>query len=263
MLEFLNGPLWQTLRISLDIVIVWTIFYGVIHLMKVNVRMIQIFKGVAIIIFLKIISSLLQLTTVEYLMDQFIQWGVLVIFIIFQPEIRGALEQLGRKSSFGVQQLGETQTVNLIDQLVQASEYMAKRRIGALMTIQRQTNLQEFSAQATAIDAVVTAPLLTTIFTPSTALHDGALIIRNDRIIAAGAIYPTTKQEGLPAEMGTRHRAALGISEISDSITIVVSEETGEISLVRYGFIEKGLSAAQLQAKLRQQMEIQQTAEVK
>ncbi|MGL4623497.1 MAG: diadenylate cyclase CdaA [Culicoidibacterales bacterium] len=263
MLAFLEGPLWQTIRISLDIIIVWAIFYGIIHLMKVNVRMIQIFKGVAIIIILKIVSSLLQLNTVEYLMNQFIQWGVLVIFIIFQPEIRGALEQLGRKSSFGVQQLGETQTMNLIDQLVQASEYMAKRRIGALMTIQRQTSLQEFSVQATSVDALVTAPLLTTIFTPSTALHDGAIIIQENRIVAAGAIYPTTKQEGLPAEMGTRHRAALGISEISDSITIVVSEETGEMSIARYGFIEKGLTAEQLKAKLLQQFEIQPISEVR
>ncbi|MGL5915806.1 MAG: diadenylate cyclase CdaA, partial [Culicoidibacterales bacterium] len=220
--------------------------------------MIQIFKGVAIVIVLKIVSTLLQLTTVEYLTNQFIQWGVLLIVIIFQPEIRGALEQLGRKSSFSGQALEAEVAYNLIEQIVKASEYMAKRRIGALITVQQQTTLHEFSTQATAIDAVVTAPLLTTIFTPSTALHDGALIIKGDRIVAAGAIFPTTKQDGLPAEMGTRHRAALGISEITDSITIVVSEETGEMSLVRYGFIEKGLNGEQLQNKLRQQFKHQQ-----
>lgn len=258
MTSFLNVSIWQIIRIMSDIAIVWLIFYGLIQLMKVNVRMIQIFKGVAIVIVLKIASTLLQLTTVEYLTNQFIQWGVLLIIIIFQPEIRGALEQLGRKSSFSRQTLETTAVTHLIEQIVKASDYMAKRRIGALITVQQQTTLHEFAAQAIAIDAQVTAPLLTTIFTPSTALHDGALIIQGDRIAAAGAIFPTTKQEGLPAEMGTRHRAALGISEITDSITIVVSEETGEISLVRYGFIEKGLTRDQLENKLQQQFKHQQ-----
>lgn len=246
-------PFWQLIIIMIDIAIVWLILYSIIRLMKVNVRMIQIFKGVAIVIVLKIISTILQLTTVEYLTNQFIQWGVLLIIIIFQPEIRSALEHLGRKSSFGRQQLAENEAHNLIEQLVNATDYMAKRRIGALITIEQQTSLHEFSSQATPVDALVSSALVTTIFTPSTALHDGGLIISGDRVVAAGAIYPTTSQDGLPQEMGTRHRAAIGISEISDSITIVVSEETGDMSLVRYGFIEKGLSREQLNHKLHQQ----------
>ncbi len=256
--DILSSPFLQIMRMSIDIAIVWLIFYSIIRLMQINVRMIQIFKGVAIVIILKIISTVFALTTVEYLTTQFIQWGVLLIIIIFQPEIRSALEHLGRKSSFTRQQISKNEADSMIDQIVGAIDYMAKRRIGALITIEQQTSLHEFIAQASSVDALVTTPLLTTIFTPSTALHDGGMIIVGDRVAAAGAIYPTTTQEGLPQEMGTRHRAAIGISEISDSITILVSEETGEIALVRYGFIDKGMTSEQLKNKLRQQFKTKQ-----
>lgn len=219
----------------LDIIVVSYIFYKIYMLMN-ETRAEQLLKGILLIILLIPISSIFHLTTLNWILNKTLTIGVLSFVIIFQPEIRKALEHIGR-SAFTDKHIfeDEEKTNEVITEIVDAVENLSKSRIGALIVIEQTTGLGDVIATGNKLDAVISSALLENIFIVNTPLHDGAIIIRNDRIAAAGCFLPLTNNNTINKQLGTRHRASIGISEVSDALTIVVSEETGIISLAVNG----------------------------
>ncbi|TLG74258.1 diadenylate cyclase CdaA [Culicoidibacter larvae] len=252
----------ELIRSIIEIGLLWLIIYGLVRVVRLNVRMIQILKGIVIIVVLQFLSQWLGFTTISWVLGQFINWGFLFIIIIFQPEIRSGLEHLGRRSTFIRRQLTLDEREMIIRELSNAVEYLSKRHIGALITIERNVAMNDFVSQAIKVQSQLSAQLLTTIFTPNTPLHDGAVIIQGTQIACAGALFPTTTQDNLPPDLGTRHRAALGISEITDSMTLVVSEETGLISIAVGGELIRGLQKEDLVEILKDGLNIIASEEV-
>ncbi|QIK69347.1 TIGR00159 family protein [Erysipelothrix sp. HDW6C] len=225
----------QSLKVVVDFLIVWVLVYYVLRIVRNNSRTVQIFKGIVLIITMRFIAVQINLTTIKSLLDFALQNGILVFVIIFQPELRSMLERLGKTSVFSaLHSLSGNEKDKLIDELVDATTTLSERKTGALITLEQGHSLTDYVKTGTAINSSVTSELLTSIFVTSTPLHDGAVIIQGDRIAAASAYFPPTNQE-LPTRYGARHRAAIGISEMTDSITIVVSEETGTISIAEGG----------------------------
>ncbi|KPG69833.1 MULTISPECIES: diadenylate cyclase CdaA [unclassified Enterococcus] len=214
----------------LDVIVVWYLVYKLIQLVR-GTKAIQLFKGVGLFIVLRFLAGIIGLKTLSWLMDQVITYGVIAAIVIFQPEIRRGLEHLGRSSLFKTSKNEKHQDEVLVQSLDKAVQYMAKRKIGALITIERTTGLEEYIETGIALDADVTGELLINIFIPNTPLHDGAVIIREDKIAVASAYLPLSESPLIPKEFGTRHRAAVGISEVSDALTLIVSEETGDVSI--------------------------------
>lgn len=223
----------------LDIVVVSYIFYKGYILMK-DTRAVQLLKGIVFILVLIPISDLLHLTTLNWILNNTIQIGVTAVIIIFQPEIRRALEHVGR-SAFNDTHILENDEVmdKVITEIVTAAENLSSSKTGALMVIQQMTGLGEVISTGTSIDAEVSSALLENIFVVNTPLHDGATVIRNNRIVAAGCFLPLTNDDKLNKTLGTRHRAAIGISENSDALIVIVSEETGKISLAVNGHLTR------------------------
>ncbi len=227
----------------LDVLLVWLIFYFILKNIKNNVKLSLIFKGVAMILLLKVISYYLGLTTLEVLLEYIIQWGPIALIIIFQPEIRNILEQLGRSQLLGRHKvLTVDEREHLVYEIVQSMEYLRKNRIGALITIERDISLGNYIDKAKKLYADLSSDLLIAIFYEGNPLHDGAVIIQGDRISCAGAVFPTSSNSKINKRLGTRHRAALGISEETDSISLVVSEETGRMSVAIKGELYYNLS---------------------
>lgn len=219
----------------LDIIVVSYIFYKIYMLMN-ETRAEQLLKGILLIILLIPISSIFHLTTLNWILNKTLTIGVLSFVIIFQPEIRKALEHIGR-SAFADKHIfeDEEKTNEVITEIVNAVENLSKSRTGALIVIEQTTGLGDVIATGNKLDAVISSALLENIFVVNTPLHDGATIIRNARIAAAGCFLPLTNNNTINKQLGTRHRASIGISEVSDALTIVVSEETGIISLAVNG----------------------------
>lgn len=234
------------IRVVVDIAIVWYLLYKLIMIIR-GTKAIQLLKGIVVVLIVWVLSILFELKTIQWITNQAILWGFLVIIILFQPELRRALEQLGRGSIFTRSTLSEDQkTEKIVNSIVESTIYMAKRRIGALITIELETGVGEYAETGIPIDAQLTNQLLTNIFTPNTPLHDGAVIIKNDRIVAAACYLPLSESASISRDLGTRHRAALGISEVTDALTIVVSEETGSISFTKNGELFRDVSEEQL-----------------
>ena len=205
--------------------------------------MVLIFKGIIIIVIIKILSDWLNLTTVGLLLEYVIMWGPLALIIIFQPEIRSILEHLGRKQILTKHHvLTMDEREKMIYEIMNAIEYLRKSRIGALIVIEREVSLNDYIVRSKGIYADISSELLISIFFPRNPLHDGGVIIQGNRITSAGAVFPISLNTKINKRLGTRHRAALGISEESDSIAIVVSEETGKISIAIGGVLNYGLS---------------------
>ena len=229
--------IWSIIRIIIDIGIMWFILFYAIKFVRNNSRTIQIFKGIIIIILVNGIAKILGLTTVEYFSDTIISWGFLALIIIFQPEIRGVLERIGKTNAFSkINTLLANEKEELVEQLYQATVTLSKSRTGALISIEQSQSMQDFIKTGIEINATVTKELLCSIFMTTTPLHDGAVIIRGDKVACASAYFPPTSIN-LSSRYGARHRAALGISEVSDALTIVVSEETSAISIAEHGSI--------------------------
>ena len=227
----------------IDISLVWIIIYSVLKSLKNNVKMVLIFKGVLIIIIIKLLSDWLHLTTVGLLLEYVIMWGPLALIIIFQPEIRNILEHLGRKqllTKHRVLTLDERE--KMIYEIMNAIEYLRKSRIGALIVIERDVSLSDYILRSKALYADISQELLESIFFPRNPLHDGGVIIQGNKITSAGAVFPISLNTKINKRLGTRHRAALGISEESDAIAIVVSEESGKISIAIGGVLNYNLS---------------------
>ena len=220
------------LRKIVDISLVWFIFYYILKNIKNNVKLSLIFKGVAFVIILKLISDKLGFVTVGYLLDYIIQWGPVALIIIFQPEIRTILEQLGRSQLLGRHKvLTVDEREHMVYEMINAIDYLRKERIGALIVIERDISLGNYIDKAKKLYADLSSDLLIAIFYEGNPLHDGGVIIQGDRITCAGAVFPTSSSSKLNRRLGTRHRAALGLAEETDAICIVVSEETGRVSI--------------------------------
>lgn len=225
----------QTMRIVLDIALMWMLIYYTMKIVRNNSRTIQIFKGIIFVLVVKSFSTFFGFKTVAWMADMFIQWGFLAVIIIFQPEIRSLLEKLGKTSVFTrISTLTGNEKEQLVDELVLAASQLSEDKIGALITIEQSQSLIDYIRTGSPMNSLVTSDVIRSIFSTDTPIHDGAIIIQGDRISCASAYFPPTNLE-LPSRYGARHRAALGISEITDSITIVVSEETGKISVAEEG----------------------------
>ena len=230
---------FNAFRTLIDMALVWYVLYILISMFKQNMRTMQLFKGVLFILFLKLITSLLGLATMDYLVNTILTWGIVAVIIVFQPEIRALLEKIGQtKLDYHMDDLSDDQKEHLIDEIVDAVTKLSEDQTGALITFEKSQSLIDYIKTGTKINADIKSELFNTIFWEGTPLHDGAVIIKNDRIICAAAFFPPTNQELSPL-YGARHRAALGISEVTDSLTIVVSEETGTISFAIGGVLKK------------------------
>lgn len=224
------------LKKIIDISLVWMIFYYMLKHIKNNVKLSLIFKGVFLVIILKVISSYFGFTTLGMLLEYVIMYGPLALIIIFQPEIRNILEQIGRSQLLGRHKvLTVDERENLVYQIVGAMESLRKVKIGALIVLERDISLGNYIDKAKKIYADLSSDLLISIFFPNNPLHDGGVIIQGDRITCAGAVFPTSSSSKLNKRLGTRHRAAVGITEEADCIALVVSEETGRMSIAIKG----------------------------
>ena len=220
----------------IDILIVWWVFYYILKNIKNNVKLTLIFKGVAVIIILKWVSDIFNFVTIGMLLEYIIMWGPLALIIVFQPEIRTVLEQLGRSQLLGRHKvLTVDERERLVYELVQAVDYLRKTRIGALIVIERDVSLRDYIEKSKKIYGDISSELLISIFFPNNPLHDGGVIIQGDKVSCAGAVFPTSNNPKTSKRLGTRHRAALGIAEETDCIALVVSEETGRLSIAVKG----------------------------
>lgn len=231
------------LRNVVDVILVWFLFYYILKNIKSNVKMTLIFKGVLIVIFLKLLSYWWKLNTLGLILEYVIMYGPLAIIVIFQPEIRSVLEQIGRSQLLGRHKtLSVDEREKMVYEIINAVDYLRKSRIGALIVIERDVSLLDYINKAKGLYADLSSELLISIFFPNNPLHDGAVIIQGNRISCAGAVFPTSNSISLNKRLGTRHRAALGIAEESDAISIVVSEETGRVSICVKGELFYNLS---------------------
>ena len=224
------------LRKVADISLVWLVFYLILKNIKNNVKLSLLFKGVAFVITLKFVSDWLGFTTIGVLLEYIIQWGPIALIVIFQPEIRTILEQLGRNQLLGRHKvLTVDERERMVYEIINAVDYMRKEKIGALIVLERDISLGNYIDKAKKLYADLTSDLLIAIFYEGNPLHDGGVIIQGDRITCAGAVFPTSSSQKINKRLGTRHRAALGLAEETDAICIVVSEETGRISVALKG----------------------------
>ncbi|WP_066370831.1 diadenylate cyclase CdaA [Neobacillus fumarioli] len=253
-MPFADWSFWKYISSAVDILLVWFVIYKLINIIK-GTKAVQLLKGILVILVVRILSDFLGLTTMSWIMQQLITYGFLAIIIIFQPELRRALEQLGRGRFFsrGTSSIenGQERTVEAI---VKATEYMAKRRIGALISIERETGMSDYIETGIALNSQISSELLINIFIPNTPLHDGAVIIQKNNVAAAACYLPLSESPFISKELGTRHRAALGISEVTDSVTVVVSEETGGISMTKNGKLHRDLSTEEFKQLLTSEL---------
>jgi len=247
-LQFLSD-LFMNIRIRdiVDILIVAVVFYKLYTLIR-ETRAEQLIKGIGVLLVLTEVSEWLELYTINWILGNAMTVGTLAILIVFQPELRRGLEYIGRSRFFSkslIEIRGENMS-RVVDEIVEATASLARQKIGALIVLEKQTGLNEVVETGTKIGGTVSSDLLINIFIPNTPLHDGAVIIKDDIIKAAACFLPLTDSSSVSKELGTRHRAALGISERSDSISIIVSEETGAISIAENGTISRYLDAKTL-----------------
>lgn len=241
-----------------DILIVTYVIYKALKFVR-DTRTVQLLKGVVIIIVIMQLSYFANLHTVYYILSNAMQLGVIAILIMFQPELRRALEQVGRTTigkwfNFEEQQ-EQAEKSQLITEIVRSCQTMSKSRIGALIVLERETKLGEIIDTGIPLNADVSSELLVNIFIPKTPLHDGAVVVRENKIVAAASFLPLSQNPNLSKELGTRHRAGLGVSEESDAVVVIVSEETGGISVAMDGELNVKLSGEALSGMLKRALE--------
>lgn len=235
----------------IDILLVWLVIYKILTLIR-GTKAVQLLKGIFVIIIIRIITVYFGLTTLGWMTKQVINYGFLAIIIIFQPELRRALEQLGRGKLFARSNLQEEEEqARLVSAMSKSVSYMAKRRIGALISIERDTGLNDYIETGIPMYSEISSELIINIFIPNTPLHDGAVVIQKNKIAAAACYLPLSESPFISKELGTRHRAAIGISEVTDAVTVVVSEETGAISLTINGDLHRDLSIEEFESRLQ------------
>lgn len=240
----------------IEIIILSFLVYQVMRWIK-NTRAWMLLKGIAVVVVIYLMAVVLQMNTILFIVNKTISVGIIAVIIVFQPELRSALEQLGRKNiflSFFSNPASKNQELRFSDktvnELVRAVFDMGKVKTGALIVIEQEIVLSEYERTGIALDALVSAQLLINIFEHNTPLHDGAIIIRGDRIVSATCYLPLSDNMQLSKELGTRHRAGVGISEVTDSLVIIVSEETGSVSIAIGGELIRNIEAEYLRKKL-------------
>lgn len=249
----------QLLRISdlIDILIVSVIVYYLINLIR-ETRAMQLVKGIIFLFMAFFLSQWLKLNALNYILGGAMQIGAFAVIVIFQPELRNLLERMGRFKVGRIIDFASDTTEDdlhrVIDSIAQAAANMSATKTGALIVMERATRLGEYISTGTMLDANVSSGLLENIFVPNTPLHDGAVIIRNNKIVTAGCLLPLTVNNNLSRDLGTRHRAAIGLSEVTDAVIIVVSEETGKISIALNGSLTRNLSRESLAKALKKIM---------
>ncbi|SES15843.1 diadenylate cyclase CdaA [Salipaludibacillus aurantiacus] len=256
---FADISILRVLAIIVDVFLVAFVIYKLIMVIR-GTRAVQLVKGITVILTVWFLSGYLGLHTLQWIMQQAVTYGLLAIIIIFQPELRRALEQLGRGRLFQSSTIADEEEVKQsIDHIIKAANYMGKRRIGALISLERETGMNDYIETGITMNAKLTSELLINVFIPNTPLHDGAVILKNNQIMAAGCYLPLSENPFISKELGTRHRAALGVSEVTDAITIAVSEETGGISVTKNGELHRSLDEEALRKLLENELLKQDT----
>jgi diadenylate cyclase len=250
-LVLLRLDIWNWIAPVLDVLVVAAIIYSLIMLAR-GTRAWKIFSGLAVFGGIYLLSDILQFRTLNWLLRQIVPLAPVALVILFYPELRYALEEVGRVQFWRnrLLLLPKANVERLIGELVRVSVSMSSKHVGALIVLEREEGLDDLLSTGVPLDAEVSAELLGTLFHPGSALHDGAVIIRGDRIVAAGCVLPLTERPGIGSDIHTRHRAAIGVSERSDALVIVVSEETGSISISTEGRLIRGLKEEVLQQRL-------------
>ncbi|MBR1684217.1 MAG: diadenylate cyclase CdaA [Clostridia bacterium] len=251
-LQTLQNAFWNLrnragLADIIDIIIVAIIIYQLLRLVR-HTRGSAVLKGFGLLLVATLISNIVGLVGLNWILGQIVSNGALVLVILFQPELRQALEQVGRGALLGsAMRSDEAEEIqSAIDGIVECCVHLSRRRVGALIVIGQKTGLKEYIETGTKVDAVTSSPLLENIFEPNTPLHDGAVIIEGTRVVAAACILTLTENRNIRRELGTRHRAGIGVTETTDALSIIVSEETGVISIAREGEISRGLDEQDL-----------------
>jgi len=253
-MPFADYDLVKYLANIVDILLVWFVIYKAMGYIR-GTKAVQLLKGIFVILIIKFTSDVFGLNTLGWIMEQAITWGFLAIIIIFQPEFRRALEQLGRGRLFSRSAATEEENEEkMVEAIIKATDYMAKRRIGALISIERETGMGDYIETGIQLDSKISSELLINIFIPNTPLHDGAVVIQKGHVAAAACYLPLSESPFISKELGTRHRAALGISEVTDSVTVIVSEETGNISLTKNAELYRDVSMEQLTELLQNEL---------
>lgn len=241
---------------ALEIVIIAILLYHIMVWIK-DTRSWMLFKGIVILLVFVMFASILNLTTILWIAERTLSVGIIAVIVVFQPELRRALEQIGRKNIFSELLAGDDKkngserlSDKSVNELIKASYELAKTKTGALIVIERDISLNEYERTGIDIDSLISSQLLINIFEHNTPLHDGAVIIKNDRIISATCYLPLSDNMELSKELGTRHRAGVGVSEVTDSLTIIVSEETGKVSIALEGKIYRNLDGEKLRKYL-------------
>ncbi|MFC3928107.1 diadenylate cyclase CdaA [Streptococcus caprae] len=240
---------WSILIHVIDILIVAWLIYKFIKSMAGS-KIMSLVLGIVLFIALRFVAELVGLTTIAYLMNQVVTYGVIAVVVIFAPEIRTALEKFGRTPQQFLQNQNISEEERLVSSLVKAAQYMAPRKIGALISIERNQTLREYIDTGIPLDADISSQLLINIFIPNTPLHDGAVIIKGKKIASACSYLPLSESTNISKEFGTRHRAAIGLGEHSDAVTLIISEETGAISLAYKNHFLHALTLDKLEQKL-------------
>ncbi len=255
--EFINNTLHFTLSDIIDILIVAYIIYKAIQIVK-ETRALQLLKGVAVILLAMQVSEWLQFNAISYILKNTIQLGMLALLVVFQPELRKGLEQVGRGglgAFFKIDtESSAEQTGEVIIQICDAADLLSRSRTGALIVVERDTKIGDVIRTGTALDAKVSSHLLQNIFYDKSPLHDGAVIIKENKIAAAACYLPLSEDNSISKDLGTRHRAAIGMSEVSDAVVIVVSEETGKIAVALGGDLTRNLTVENLSRALHRLM---------
>lgn len=245
----------EVVKKLVDVLILWLVFYYVLKSLRKNVKMVLLFKGILTIVILKLVSDWLGLVTVGYVLDYVIEWGPLALIVIFQPEIRSVLEQLGRSQLLGRHKvLTVDEREKMVYEICNALDYLRKQSIGALIVLERDNSLNDYIEKSKKLYADISSDLLISIFFPNNPLHDGGVIIQGDKITSAGAVFPTSDSLKISKRLGTRHRAALGISEVSDCISIIASEETGRLSIAIDGELHYNLTLDEVKLNLLEEL---------
>lgn len=243
-----------TLTDILDILLVAFVIYYAINLIRTTSAY-RIAKAIILVLALTLLTDLFKLHTMNYLLNRVLELGVVALVIVFQPELRRLLERLGGQSikELVSKPVASDESLITIRETVAACESMSKERVGALIVFERINSLEHIAATGTTVNADVSQELIRNIFFPKAALHDGAMIIANNHITAAGCVLPLSENRSLSSDLGTRHRAGVGMSEVSDALVIIVSEETGAISVAMEGMLKRGLTVETLRKLLEKE----------
>lgn len=236
-------------KAAVEILILWFVFYRIMLFFQ-GTRALQVLRGIIVLVFAFFVVQIVRLETLDWLLTHLFGISIIGFLIIFQPEIRQGLARLGQQNIFKTS-LPEKEVEEMLAEIVEAADALSRKKVGALISLEREESLKDYIENGVKIDSKVTAELIQTIFTPNSLLHDGGVVIQQGRIIAAGCLFPLTQKQDLNRIFGTRHRAAIGLTEQADAVALTVSEETGDISLCYQGRLSRDLSLEELLKKLK------------